>query len=138
MKAWNYFFSMVMICLVTACTNKVYIQKNEAANLANYRSYMWVDTRADEHDNSPRATAYNDINLENAVNTELRKQGLKEVDHNPDMLLTYDVLVEKTAGERINPAYSTSFTRVFYNPFAKEWGAIYYPLQFSGYEAYAI
>lgn len=138
MKTWNFFFSMAVMVFAAACTNRVYVQKDENVNLANYRSYMWVDTRANEHDNSPRATAYIDINLQSAVNAELKKQGLKEVNHNPDMLLSYDVLVEKTPEQRTNPVYAQSLTRMYYNPFSKRWGTIFYPSQFLGFQSYEV
>jgi hypothetical protein len=136
MKTWNFFFSLALVSFLSACTNRVYVQKDENINLANYRTYMWVDTRSDANDKSPRATAYIDINLQNSVNDELRKQGLREVNHNPDMLLTYDILVEKDPEERIHPAPGRAFTRTYYNPFSKQWGTIFYPSQFAGYRPY--
>jgi len=69
-----------------SCKSPVYVQKDESANLANYHTYMWVETKANDHDNSGRALAYADISVRNAVNAELSKQGWREVNNNPDVL----------------------------------------------------
>ena len=70
-----------------------------------------------------------------AVNKELEKSaGWREVKNRPDVLLSYDVLVERSIKEENNPVYSRSFSRVFYNPYTRRYSTIYYPSQFMGYE----
>ena len=119
-----------------SCSSPVHVQKDDSVNLANYHTYMWVDTKADENDNSPRSTAYIDLSMKNAVNRELEKKGWKEVADNPDVFLNYDVLVEKSVEQRTDPVYSRPFTRAFYNRFRGRWVTVYYPSQFVGYQSY--
>jgi len=99
---------------------------------------MWVDTRANENDKSSKATAYADISIHNSVNAELNKLGWREVNDNPDALVSYDVLVERSIDQRSDPVYSRSFTRMYYNPYTRRWGTIYYPSQFLGYQNYEV
>lgn len=131
----NISLAVITGALIAGCSNPVYVEKDESANLAKYKTYMWVDTRAREDDNSS-ATAFAKSQVHNAVNDELSKRGWREVTSNPDVLLSYDMLVEKSTEQRTDPVYSQPFTRYYYNPYARRWGAIYYPSQFLGYDEY--
>jgi hypothetical protein len=99
---------------------------------------MWVDTRTNEEDNSARPTAYIDMSVRNRVNKELAKKGWREVSDDPDVLISYDVFVERSVQERSDPVYTRPFSRVFYHPFARRWVTIYYPSQFIGYQTYQV
>jgi hypothetical protein len=70
------------------------------------------------------------------VNDELQKNGFREVKNNPDLLLSYDLLVEKNVREQTEPMYSRPYSRVYYNPYTRRYGQIYYPSQFLGYDSY--
>ena len=123
---------------VAGCSAPVYVQKDDSVNLRNYHTYIWVDTKANENDNAARATAYADISVRNAVNAELGKMGWSEVNDNPDVLMSYDVLVERATEQKSDPVYSQPFTRSYYNPYTKRWSTIYYPSQFVGYQNYDV
>ena len=136
MKLWKYGYVVALACLFASCKAPVYVQKDDSINLRNYHTYMWVDTKVNENDKSQRAMAYADISVRNAVNAELRKTGWKEVSDNPDVLVSYDVLVEKTTEQRSDPVYTQPYTRMYYNPYSRRWSTIYYPSQFVGYDNY--
>jgi hypothetical protein len=68
------------------------------------------------------------------VNAELAKEGWREVKNNPDVLISYDLLVERSERQNTNPVYSRSFTRPFFNPYTRRWAMLYYPSQFMGYD----
>ncbi len=137
MKLWKFLGIVALVGLSTvSCKSPVYVQKDESVNLRNYHTYAWVETRAGENDNSKRATAYADITVRNAVNAELAKQGWRKVSNTPDVLLSYDVLVERSTEQQSDPVYSQPFTRWYYNPYMRRWGSIYYPSQFVGYQSY--
>lgn len=121
---------------IVSCSNPVYVQKDDTANFSNYQTYMWVDTRASENDNSARTTAFMDIGMKNEVSKALSKKGWREVSENPDVLVSYDLFVERTTQTQSEPVYSRPFTRYYYNPYMRRWGAIYYPSQFWGYDTY--
>ena len=74
--------------------------------------------------------------IREAVNKELEKSaGWREVKNRPDVLLSYDVLVEKDSKRKINPVYSRPYSRLVYNPYTRRYTTIYYPSQFMGYES---
>ena len=79
MKQRKYLSLLIMaLALVAGCASPVFIQQSDGVNLANYKTYMWVDTRANEKDNAERATAYADISIRNSVNAALVKSGWKK------------------------------------------------------------
>jgi hypothetical protein len=121
--------------VLAGCANKVYVQRDESANLAKYKTYMWVDTKDNQDDNKTK-TQFADMAVKRTVNDELAKQGWKEVNDHPDVLISYDLLVERTTQQQSDPVYTRPFTRVYYNPFLRRWGTIYYPSQFIGYDTY--
>jgi hypothetical protein len=139
MKLWKALGIVVLTGLsMVSCKSPVYVQKDESVNLRDYHTYTWVQTRASEDDNSNRATAYADLSVRNAVNAELAKQGWREVRNNPDVLLSYDILVERSTEQQSDPVYSQPFTRWYYNPYMRRWRQIYYPSQFVGYQNYEV
>lgn len=137
MKSWKYVYSLTILSFIAfACANPVYVEKADDVNLSDYKTYMWINTRANEADDGARATAYADISVHNAANAELRKQGWIEVTSGPDALVMYDVLVQNTTRQQNEPVYSQPFVRYFYNPYRRRWVQLYYPSQFMGYDVY--
>lgn len=121
---------------LASCSTPAYVQQDESIRLSDYKTYMWIDTRANENDQSARATAYADIPVRNEVNKQLRNFGWQEVTENPDVLVSYEVLVERSRETRSDPIYSQAFTRSYYNPYTRRWSTMYYPSQFQGYQVY--
>lgn len=129
---------IVSVFIIAGCSAPVHVQKDDNVNLANYKTYSWVETRYSQNDNSKRPTAYADISVRNAANEELRKAGWREVSDNADAYISYDVLVERSTTRQSDPVYSQSFTRTYYNPRMRRWSTIYYPSQFLGYNSYDV
>jgi hypothetical protein len=120
--------------ILNSCGTSAHIEKDESANLKNYKTYAWIDKESKEK-------IKNDIaeqNLKTAVNTELQKSGYRQVKSNPDLLLSYDLLVERSVRQQNDPVYSQPFSKVFYNPYTRRYGTLYYPSQFMGYEDYSV
>ncbi|HEV7781280.1 MAG TPA: DUF4136 domain-containing protein [Chitinophagaceae bacterium] len=126
----------LLVAVMTGCSSPAYVQKDESANLNNYKTYMWVNTRASETDESTRPIEYADISVHNAVNEELRNWGWTEVSSDPDVVISYDILVERNVETQREPVYSQPFTRFYYNPYTRRYSRIYYPSQFQGYQVY--
>jgi hypothetical protein len=139
MKTISYICSTLLLTLfIGACSAPVHVEKDETVDLRNYRTYMWVDTRYGQDDNTSRPAAYNDIAVRNASNEALRNMGWTEVSYDPDVLISYDVLVQNTTERRSEPVYTQSYTRSYYNPRLRRWATIYYPQQFLGYNNYEV
>ena len=130
--------ALMVAFTIASCATPVHVEKDDSVNLSSYKTYMWVDTRYNQNDNTTRPTSYGDISVRNAANAELRKAGWAEVSNDPGLLVSYDVLVQNNTVRRADPVYSQSFTRTYYNPRARRWGTIYYPSQFLGYNNYDV
>lgn len=121
--------------LLTSCASAVHIEKDDSANLSSYNTYAWVEMKTEAKDST--TTPVSDLTerrIREAVNTELGKAGWKQVKTRPDVLLSYDVLVERGVKENSSPVYSQPTTRYYFNPYSRRWNTIYYPSQFLGYD----
>ena len=134
----QFILPLLGLMVVSSCRTPVHVERDNSVNLDNYKTYMWVDTRREENDESARASQYADISVRNYVNSELQELGWKEVAENPDALVSYDILVERDVVRQSDAVYSEPFSRFYYNPYTKRWGRIYYPSQFIGYDNYEV
>jgi len=127
LKGWG--VPVAVVFLLASCSSTAHIEKDDSADFSRYRTFAWIN----KEDNR-----YNDLTeqkIRQAVNAELSKTaGWKEVKNKPDVLLSYDVLVERGSRESNSPVYSRPFTRLVYNPYTRRYMTIYYPSQFMGYE----
>lgn len=124
---------LLPIVLAISCATPAYVEKDETADFSRYQTYAWIDSdkKDDKHN---RHADLMKKNVQEAVNAKLQKQGWREAKSKPDVLISYDMLVEKTTRELSNPVYSMPFRRVYYNPFYRRYGTIYYPSRFMGYD----
>jgi len=125
-----------VLSFLGGCSTPAYVVKDDSFSPGSVHTYMWVDTRASENDDSRRATAFADISVHNAVNAQLQQWGWKEVTTDPDVMISYDVLVERTTETNRDPVYTQPMVRYYYNVYRKRWTPIYYPSQFVGYQEY--
>lgn len=136
MKRLKAFYVLLLVVggmVLNSCGTSAHIEKDENANLKNYKTYSWMDKENKEKVRNEIAAQ----NLKSIVNDELQKNGFREVKNNPDLLLSYDLLVEKSVKEQNDPVYSRPYSRVYYNPYTRRYGSIYYPSQFLGYDSYS-
>lgn len=117
------------VLLMVSCATPAYVEKDESADFSRYHSYAWIDKGKDGKKND-----FMDKHVHEAVAQKLQKEGWREDKKNPDILLSYDLLVERATRENSNPVYSQPFSRVFYNPYTRRWGRIIYPSSFLGYD----
>jgi hypothetical protein len=120
--------------LMAGCASTAHVEKDKSVDLNNYKTFAWVDTRDSENDTvKTKISDLTERTIRDAVNGELEKAGWKQ-SKKPDVLLTYDVLVEKAVKEDNNPVYSQPFTRYYYNPYSRRWMSVYYPSEVMGYD----
>lgn len=126
-----------VVITIYSCSTPAYVEKDTNANLADYKTYMWVEVKASENDASASATSFADVSVHNSVNEELQQRwGWREVTEDPEVLVSYDVLVERNVETQSDPVYSQPYTRLYYNRFTRRWSSIFYPSQFLGYQQY--
>lgn len=121
--------------LLAGCASVAHVEKDKSVNLNNYQTYAWVETK-DSKEATPKAKPSNltEKMVKEAVNEELAKAGWQQ-SNRPDVLLTYDVAVERSTKEQKNPVYTQPTTRYYYNPYSRHWVSVYYPSEFLGYDS---
>lgn len=122
---------------LAGCGPSAHIEKDKTADFSRYKSYAWSVM----NDPKLKKSAGNSLveqHIKEAVNKELVKQGWREVKRKPDVLLNYDVLVERSTQKQTDPVYSNSFTRTFYNPYRGRFYSVYYPSRLLGYDDYEV
>ncbi len=120
------------VLLVVSCATPAYVEKDEQADFSRYKSFAWIDNSNKE--GKSRQNEFLKKNVQEAVNAKLQKEGWKEDRNNPDVLLNYDLLVERSTRELRDPVYTQPFSQLFYNPYTRRYGRIFYPSTFLGYD----
>ncbi len=123
------------ILFLAGCGTTASVQKDNNYDFSKIRTYAWVNAVKNKGDNaSVKISDLTDRKIRESVNNQLQENGWKEVSSNPDVLLVYDVVIEKGEKNITTPAYSQPFTRWFYNPRGGRWVPVYYPSQIIGYD----
>jgi hypothetical protein len=130
MKSLKFLSGLVLMVFLAGCASTVHVERDESVDFSKYDTYAWL-----EKDDKKGLV---ERNVRAAVNQELSKAGWNQSNSRPDVLISYDVLVEKNLKENSTPVYSQSYTRSYYNPYTRRWRTIYYPSQFLGYDRDAV
>ncbi|GAB3423694.1 DUF4136 domain-containing protein [Niabella aquatica] len=124
----------VLAMVLSGCGPTAHIEKARNVDFGNYQTFAW----AQKNERGARSSLA-EQRIKEAVSRELEKtQGWKEVSRNPDVLLSYDVLVEKGSRVESEPMYSWGGFRTFYNPYSRRFYRVYYPQRFVGYDTYRV
>jgi hypothetical protein len=126
--------SIGFVFLLAGCASAVHVEKDKTTDFSRYRTFAWIDKDGEGKKDHNKANDLTEQKIREAVNAELEKAGWRESKNRPDVLLNYDVLVERNVKESSNPVYSEPFSRMYYNRFTRRWSTIYFPSQFMGYE----
>src|SRR5258706_8264062 len=119
------------VFLLAGCAATAHIEKDDKADFSHYKTFAWVDKDGEGKKDHNKSNDIIEQKVREAVNKELeRSAGWKEVKNKPDVLLSYDLLVERNVKESNNPVYSQPYSRVFYNPYTRRYSTIYYPSEF--------
>jgi Domain of unknown function (DUF4136) len=121
--------------ILAGCTAAVHIEKDAKADFSKYKTFAWI---SENNGKKSKANDLEDKNVHEAVSKELQKSSWHEVTTNPDVLISYDVLVERATKRQTDPVYSQSASRLYFNPYTRRYGTIYYPSQFLGYNDYNV
>ncbi|MEI2738564.1 MAG: DUF4136 domain-containing protein [Chitinophagaceae bacterium] len=132
LKLWGVF--SLFAFLLASCGTTAHIEKDDNTDFSRYKTFAWIDKDGEGANDLNRKNDLTELRIRDAVNKELEKAGWREVKNRPDVLLSYDVLVERTTKESTNPVYTRPYSRLVYNPYTRRYTTIYYPSQFVGYE----
>lgn len=130
---WSVFSALVF--LLAGCASTVHVEKDDTADFKQYRTFAWLDKDGEGKNDRNHYNDLTEQKIKEAISAEMKKTaGWKEVKNRPDILLSYDVLVERSVKEVSNPVYSRPYSRIVYNPYTRRYATIYYPSQFIGYD----
>ena len=137
-KNWSLWsVSMGIVFLLASCAPSAHIEKDDTTDFSRYKTFAWVEKEGKGKNAHTNSLA--EQKIRQAVNQELEKTaGWRETKNNPDILLSYDVLVERSVKNQADPVYSRPFTRTFYNPYSRRFINVWYPSRFMGYDNYDI
>ncbi|MCW3106168.1 MAG: hypothetical protein JWQ09_674 [Segetibacter sp.] len=128
---------IVFFLCATGCSVTSHVETAPGVNFNNYKTFGWVNINGEKKED----LADNDIvdnNIKNAISMELQSKGWKETNQNPDVILDYNVMVEKEVRQASEPVYNYPFTNYYYNRWHHSRGYIYYPNNLMGYHTYNI
>ena len=132
-KLWT--GSMAFVFLLASCASTAHIEKDDTVDFSKYKTFAWIDKDGVGKDDKDRKNDLTEERIKQAVKAELEKtSGWRESKNRPDVMLSYDVLVERGTKESSSPVYSRPFSRLVYNPYTRRYATIYYPSQFVGYD----
>lgn len=132
LRLWSGLLGVVF--LLASCGSTAHIEKDDHTDFRSYKSFAWIDKDGEGRNDRNRNNDMTEQRIREAVNLELEKAGWRESKNRPDVLLSYDVLVEKGVKENNSPVYSDPYSRLVYNPYTRRYTTIYYPSEFMGYD----
>lgn len=133
LKLWSGVLGIVF--LLASCASTAHIEKDDNTDFSKYKTFAWIEKEGIKKD---RKNDLAEQKIRDAVNKELEKAGWRESKTDPDVLLSYDVLVERSVRQESEPVYSNPFTRTFYNPYSRRFYRVYYPSRFVGYDNFDV
>ena len=137
LKLWS--GSMAIVFLLASCASTAHIEKDDNTDFSKYRTFSWVEKEGQDKNDRKKNNDLAEQKIRDAVSKELEKTaGWRESKNNPDVLLSYDVLVERSVKQESDPVYSRSFTRTFYNSYSRRFYNVFYPSRFMGYDNYDV
>jgi Domain of unknown function (DUF4136) len=135
MKKMKMFLGIVtLLVILVSCGTTAMVQKDNNVDIRKYRTYAWVDASTrDTNNHSSKTNDLVDRKIKESIERNLTEVGWKQNKKNPDILLTYDLDVEKEQRNLRTPMYSDPGYRYVYSPYGRRWVPIYYPSELMGY-----
>ncbi len=135
MKKRYWFFGAFMgLFILAGCGSVAHVQKDDSVDFSKIKTYAWV--KAEKQKGTTKPGKLNDLvdnKIRQSVDRNLQANGWRQVNSKPDVLLVYDVDVQRETKNVSDPVYSQPMTHWFYNPYRRGYVPIYYPSEFLGY-----
>ena len=125
---------LTMVVIMVSCGTTAMVQKDDHVDIRKYRTYAWVDASTkDTLNHSVKTSDLTDRKIKESIERNLTEAGWKLTKKNPDVLLTYEIDIEKERRNRQTPVYSQSGYQYVYSPYSRRWIPMYYPSDLMGY-----
>lgn len=126
---------LMSVVLLTACSSVAHVQKDNNVDISRYKTYAWVaGTQKDSLTEKSRVTDLTDQKIRESIDRNLQLNGWTLSKSQPDVLLVFDVDIQRETRLVSDPVYSYPATRWFYSPYTRRYVPVYYPSQFIGYD----
>jgi len=88
---------LALLTGLSACAPKVNVEQRANVNFSRYRTFDFADTevKTDGDQNPLLRSSITQDRIKQAIASELAKRGLRQVENNPDFLVTTHTFVEK-------------------------------------------
>ena len=129
--------AIASVLVFTSCNTTSHVEVAQGVNFNKYKTFGW----ANDNGVKKAGRADNDIvdnNIKNSISAELEKKGWQETDQQPDVLLDYNVVVEKGVKKETEPVYGYAYTGYYHNPWRHRRGYYYSPRFFMNYHTYNV
>lgn len=125
---------LTMVVVLVSCGTTAMVQKDDRVDIRKFRTYAWIDASTkDTSNHSPKTSDLTDRKIKESIERNLTEAGWKLTKKNPDVLLTYEIDVEKERRNRQTPVYSQSGYQYVYSPYSRRWIPMYFPSDLIGY-----
>jgi len=128
----------VAALMMIGCSAPVHVEKDDSVDFTRYKTFAWVDKDGEGKRYRNRNNDLMEQKFKEAVTKALDKQGWRMDNKRPDVLISYDLLVERNSRQQSDPVYTRPFTRTYFNPYTRRFYNVYYPSQFMGYDDYSV
>jgi len=128
--------AVASVFIFTSCAVTTHVETAAGVDFNNYKTFGWANGNGEKKEDADNGIV--DNNIKNAITTQLENQGWKETNQNPDVILDYNVMVEKKVNRVSEPVYSYPYTHYYYNGWRRRGGYMYYPNDLLGYHTYNI
>lgn len=127
--------AMLAVLVLAACSRTAYVQKDDTIDFTRINTYAWVvGTQKDSITQKPKTNDLVDRKIRESIDRNLQQKGWRLAATDPDVLLVYDVDIQRENRTVSDPVYSMPTTRWFFNPYSRRYVPVYYPSQFLGYD----
>jgi hypothetical protein len=134
-KQFGFLALVSVLIFLTSCGTTARVQKDDSVDFTKIRTYAWVDPSS--KDSAKPLAKTNDLvdrKIKESIDKNLKASGWKMSQKNPDVLLVYEIDVEKEKRNQRSPVYSDPQYRYLYSPFSRRWIPVYYPSTLMGYQ----
>lgn len=135
LKFWIPVFAAFVI---TGCGVQSYVEKDPSVNLNKYKTYAWISEKDSKRKSEKPYKDFQESYLTDLISQQMEKNGFVKASSNPDVLIDYDIMIEKSTKEQSDPVYSRSFVRYYYNPYTGRINSMYYPSRYLGENRYDV
>lgn len=132
--------SLILIATIVlaGCGVQSYVEKDPSVDLKNYKTFAWINEHGTKRENGKPYKDFKETYLMELVTKELEKNGWQKAKSNPDVLIDYDIMIEKETRRESDPVYSRSTVRYFYNRYTGRINSVYYPSRYLGENSYTV